>query len=110
MTLVLLKGESEPQPFRISDWWDRLSRKSWMTSNGVDFVTEYAIRAKDAGLPLDNEVVYGTIDLKAILVHETEIVSDLTKQAPWQRQAEAQARARAMHMRQVADAAQEGLV
>lgn len=43
----------------VEDWWDRVSGKSWMFSNGSPEATNYAIRSVRDKLPLDNDVLYG---------------------------------------------------
>jgi len=76
----------------LQDWWDLKTGQSWLLTNGVDFVEDYAVRARDAGLPLDNEVLYGVITTKPILIHEMEIVDESTQLAAWELEAQAQDR------------------
>jgi hypothetical protein len=59
--------------YRIIDWWDNLGQGSWK-DNGHNFAcTHYALRATLAGLPLDDEVVYGHIGAYGHIVHVTEL-------------------------------------
>lgn len=46
-------------PFRIEDYWDRVSGGSWMFAAGNPAALQYAIRSATAELPLDDDVVYG---------------------------------------------------
>jgi hypothetical protein len=59
--------------FRIEDYWDTLTGKSWMYSDGNPAALKYAMRSGMSGLPLDNEVVYGKIGAFGHLVHISEI-------------------------------------
>ena len=63
----------EGAQYKIEDWWDRLSGKSWMWSNGNPDAIQYAIRAVYNNLPFDDEVVYGKIGFLGHLVHVSEI-------------------------------------
>jgi len=47
--------------FRVEDWWDRLTGKSWMVSDGNPACLIYAMRTGFAKyhVPTDDEVVYG---------------------------------------------------
>lgn len=57
--------------FRVEDWWDRLTGGSWMSANGNPAAILYALRT--AGIPLDDEVVYGKIGAFGHLVHVSEL-------------------------------------
>jgi len=62
--------------FRIEDWWDRLSDKSWMDCTGNPACMIYAIRTglSDTPVPTDDEVVYGhREDGLGSLVHVSEL-------------------------------------
>jgi hypothetical protein len=61
------------EEFRIEDWWDKLTGQSWMTSEGNPAALMYAFRAGMAGLPVDDEVVYGKIGPYGHLVHVSEL-------------------------------------
>ncbi|MFI1165568.1 hypothetical protein ACH4UM_18625 [Streptomyces sp. NPDC020801] len=64
-------GEHE---FTIEDWNDRLFGRSWMDMQGHPASMIYAVRSAVDGLPLDNEVVYGTTGGGlGHLVHVSEI-------------------------------------
>ncbi|MFD6035283.1 hypothetical protein ACFWHF_12185 [Streptomyces griseoincarnatus] len=63
-----------PHQFVIEDWADRLFGRSWMVMNGHPASLIYAMRAGLAGLPTDDEVVYGkTPSGRGHLVHVREI-------------------------------------
>jgi hypothetical protein len=59
--------------FQVEDWWDRFYGKSWMVSEGNIAAYQYAIRSALAGLPIDDEVVYGKIGDFDHLVHVSEL-------------------------------------
>lgn len=59
--------------YRIEDWWDKLTGGSWMSAEGNPAALIYAARAGAAGLPVDNEVVYGKIGSAGYLVHVSEL-------------------------------------
>lgn len=65
-------GEGDHE-FRIEDWWDRVTGGSWMDAKGNPAALIYAVRSVDAGLPLDNQVVYGHIKNRGTLVHVSEL-------------------------------------
>lgn len=62
---------------RVEDWWDRVAGQSWMFARGNPACLSYAIRAAVAGLPTDDEVIYGK-DEHGLghLIHDTEIVRE----------------------------------
>lgn len=70
-------SDTTPFAFRIEDWNDRVFGKSWQVMNDHPASLGYAMRSAMAGLPLDNEVVYGK-DNHGIghLVHVSEIRTD----------------------------------
>lgn len=59
----------------VEDWWDKLTGKSWMISDGNFAAMHYAMRTGLTGspVPLDNEVVYGHIGNLGHLVHVEEL-------------------------------------
>lgn len=63
-----------PEPFRVEDWWDRVSGGSWKTAAGNFAALGYTMR--NASLPLDDEVLYGK-DSHGLghLVHVSEVRS-----------------------------------
>lgn len=62
-----------PHQFVIEDWADRAYGRSWMFVNGNPAALAYAVRSSVAGLPLDDEVVYGKVGSRGHLVHVREI-------------------------------------
>lgn len=68
---VVVAGEE----FVIEDWWDKLTGKSWMFSDGNPAALQYAMRSglADGAIPLDDEVVYGKIGNFGHLVHVSEL-------------------------------------
>ena len=60
--------------FHIEDWNDRVfDGTSWMFMQGHPASLAYATRAALAGLPLNNEVVYGKAGPYGELVHVEEL-------------------------------------
>lgn len=59
--------------YQIEEYWDKLTGKSWMHSDGNPAAMKYAIRAGFTGLPVDDEVVYGKIGSLGHLVHVSEL-------------------------------------
>ena len=57
----------------IEDWWDRVSGRSWMVSDGNPACLSYAMRSGFGNIPTDNEVLYGKIGCLGYLVHASEI-------------------------------------
>ncbi len=66
-------GEFKDELYRVEDWWDRVSGMSWMVADGNPACLNYAIRGATDKLPIDNEVLYGKIELLGHLIHESEI-------------------------------------
>lgn len=58
------------QDYRVEDWWQNVSGRSWMDSQ-ARAAFEYALRA--IGSPIDDEVLYGKVDGLGYLVHISEI-------------------------------------
>lgn len=59
--------------YHVEDWWDHLAGESWMYAEGNPAALKYAMRAGLAGLPVDDEVLYGKIGGLGHLVHISEI-------------------------------------
>jgi hypothetical protein len=64
--------------FRIEDWWDHLTGKSWSVSAGNPAAMHYGFRAGNNHLPSDDEVVYGKIGAFGHLVHVSELRDEVT--------------------------------
>jgi hypothetical protein len=62
------------ESYEVEAYWDDLTGKSWMFSDGNPAALKYAVRSGVAGLPLDNEVLYGTIGAFGHLVHVSEVI------------------------------------
>lgn len=60
-------------PFDVEGWWDGLTGKSWMDSDGNPAALIYAARVGALRLPMDDQVLYGKIHGVGVLVHETEL-------------------------------------
>lgn len=60
--------------FRVEDWWDRVSGKSWKVSlaEGNPACCAYAARPTP-DVPHDDEVLYGKIGPFGHLIHVSEI-------------------------------------
>ena len=64
----------EGAEYRVEDWWDLLnSGKSWMFMDNNWACMHYGMRSGLAGLPTDDEVLYGHIGAYGHLVHISEI-------------------------------------
>lgn len=67
-------------PVFIEDWWDRISRKSWLMEQFAPLGAAYTKRIIDPNtdIPIDNEVLYAKIYDDAwgigFLIHTSEIV------------------------------------
>lgn len=73
-TVIVVSGEYKGQEILIEDWWQNVSGKSWMSSDGNPACLQYAIRTVlHNKVPLDNEVLYGMIGELGHLVHITEL-------------------------------------
>lgn len=64
------------QEFRIEDWWDNLTGRSWMDATGNPAAMVYGIRSGLSNLPLDDEVVYGKVGSFGHLIHVSELDLD----------------------------------
>lgn len=62
-----------PHMFVVEDWHDRLFGQSWMFMRGHPASLAYAVRSSVAGLPADDEVVYGHVQGLGHLVHVNEL-------------------------------------
>lgn len=62
--------------YEVEDWWDHLTGKSWMDSDGNPAALQYAVRSGAAGNPINDEVLYGKINYIGYLVHVSDIVKD----------------------------------
>ena len=54
-------------------WRDRVAGKSWMMCDGNPAALKFAVRSAAAGLPTDDEVLYGKIGGLGELIHISEI-------------------------------------
>ncbi len=66
------------QDYRLEDWWENIAGKSWMDCVGNPACLKYAIRSGFAGLPIDNEVIYGKVGALGHLIHASELGAVLT--------------------------------
>ncbi|SCZ14064.1 hypothetical protein SAMN02799641_05730 [Rhodococcus erythropolis] len=73
-TVEIKQIDGETLEYRLEDWWDRVYGSSWMFADGNPAALNYAMRAGFAGLPVDNEVVYGKAGAFGQLIHVSEIV------------------------------------
>lgn len=67
--LILSTGDE----ITVEDYWDRVSGTSWTISDRNPAALQYGIRIGLAGLPLDDEVVYGKVGGYGRLVHVSEL-------------------------------------
>ena len=68
-----INGVDGPHDFHLEDWNDRVLGQSWMFASYHPAAMAYAVRSGTAGLPADNEVVYGKVGSFGHLVHISEI-------------------------------------
>lgn len=62
------------QEFVIEDWWQNVTGKSWMISDGNVAAMAYGFRTGLRGcVPTDNEVLYGKIGGLGFLFHVSEL-------------------------------------
>lgn len=61
--------------FYVEDWWENVTGKSWMISDGNIAAMAYGVRTglRGAIIPIDNEVLYGKIDGLGFLFHVSEL-------------------------------------
>jgi hypothetical protein len=64
--------------FIIEDWQSNVFGKSWMFCDGNPAALQYAVRLVMAGLPIDNNVVYGHSAETGLghIIHVSEIVEE----------------------------------
>jgi hypothetical protein len=72
-TVKIKSGTFEGQSYRIEDWWDRVSGKSWMDCNGNPACLEYAVRSAGEGTGINDDVVYGKIGSFGKLIHISQL-------------------------------------
>lgn len=62
------------QMFQVEDWWQNVSGKSWMDSDGNPAAIAYAFRTgfKD-NVPINNDVLYGKINGLGYMFHISEL-------------------------------------
>ena len=65
-------GTSNPT-IKIEDKWLTLTGGSWMYVNGNPTAMVYGMRSGFEGIPTDDEVFYGKIDILGELVHISEL-------------------------------------
>jgi hypothetical protein len=63
----------DSETIRVEDYWDRVTGQSWMFASGNPSALKYAVRAGVAGIPADDEVVYGKVDGFGHIVHVSEL-------------------------------------
>lgn len=82
-TVRIKSGTFKDFPYRLEDWWDRLSHenKSWMDCDGNPACMKYAIRTGMSSVPIpnDDEVVYGKIGPLGHLVHVSELGEEINE-------------------------------
>lgn len=69
----IARSADGPVDFVVEDWWDRLTGGSWMPATGNPAAMVYGMRAGFAGLPPDDDVLYGKVGAFGHLVHVSEL-------------------------------------
>jgi hypothetical protein len=59
----------------VEGYWDEITGKSWMYSDGNWACLNYAMRSGAYGLPLDDNVLYGKVGTLGFLVDVSEVES-----------------------------------
>jgi tRNA G37 N-methylase Trm5 len=99
-TVMLTSGQFAGQQYRIEDWWDHLTGKSWGDSEGnpaaIDFAFRHAVdsmaifklspktdadRQRLLDAANDDEVVYGHIGAYGKLIHISQLPAELPVEA-----------------------------
>jgi len=58
----------------VEDYWENVSGKSWMLSDGNIAAMNYGFRTgTQGGVPINDEVVYGKVDGLGYLLHVSEL-------------------------------------
>ena len=70
-------GKLAGQEFLIEDTWKNVAGESWQTCNGNPACVIYAIRSGLAGLPPDDNVLYGHEPGTLLHVSEIEIIGEV---------------------------------
>lgn len=80
-TVVIARGDLKGKIFRVEDYWDKLTGRSWGESQGNPACIIYAMRTglQKFEVPSDDEVLYGKIGSLGHLVHVNEI-GEITKE------------------------------
>ena len=80
--MKILAGPFADASYRLEDWWDRLSGKTWKATLNNPACLEYTIRMmkqygpisrSDAVIVESDEVVYGKIGIFGKLMHVSEL-------------------------------------
>lgn len=59
--------------FDVEDWWINVAGVSWMNADANPAAMQYGMRSGFAGLPIDDDVLYGKVNGLGYLVHVSEI-------------------------------------
>lgn len=68
-TVTVTSGFFKNHEYRVEDWWDRVTDKSWKVCQGNPACIEYAARSFQDRNPIDDEVLYGKIGIYGKLIH-----------------------------------------
>jgi hypothetical protein len=74
-TVIVAAGAFTGLEYRLEDWWDHLTGKTWLqsASAGNPAALEYVGRAGVENVPPDYEVVYGKIGAYGKLIHVSQL-------------------------------------
>ena len=72
-TYKLTVDDIDGDEIRVEDYWDRVVGQSWTRCSGNPAALKYAVRCAAAGVPFDDEVVYGKVDSLGHIVHVSEL-------------------------------------
>lgn len=59
--------------YNVEDYWINVAGMSWMDAVGNPAALNYALRSTLAGLPMNDDVLYGKIQGLGFLIHTSEI-------------------------------------
>ena len=71
--VTIADGQFAGDRYRVEDWWQNVTGKSWMACDGNPACIEYAVRSACEHLPCNNDVVYGHISGLGYLIHASQL-------------------------------------
>lgn len=75
-TVTIVRGEYRGKIFKVQDYWDRLTGLSWIIARGNSTCLDYGRRVDKENLPMDNEVLFGHIGHRSLLMHVSDLIDE----------------------------------